>query len=191
VNEIQLIRSQLDAERERAAAVAHACAAALAGAGPQSLASASALEEFRQASVAYLACVLGGFVERDRRLGELYARRPADDPERRSVETLLAGAGSSREALERLERAAGHSAGAPDDASHRGRQERWQDLARFFSGPWKARREAIEQRLAPNPRVADWRVVAGMDADSILEERHRYARVRQHLPAGTAAPADP
>jgi hypothetical protein len=191
VNEIQLIRSQLSAERERATAVAHACAAVLAGAGPQNLPSGATLEEFRLASVEYLACVLGGFVERDRRLGEVYARLPADDPERRSVERILAGGGSSREALERLERAAGNSAGGSDGGSRRGREERWRDFARFLSGPWKARREALEQRLASNPRVADWRAVGGMDADSILEERRRYARVRPHLPAGAAAPADP
>ena len=167
MNEIQLILRQLSAESERARAVVQACAADPAGAGPQ----------FRETSVEYLSCVLAWFEERDRRLGELYARRPADDPDRRSVERTLDDAGSSREALERLERVGG--------------REGWQDLASFVAGPWTGRREAIGRVLAANARVVDWRLVGGIDADSILEERRRYARFRQHLPPGTAVPTGP
>jgi hypothetical protein len=157
VNEIQLIRSQLRAERERAGAVGQACAAA-------------DLEAFREASRDYLACVLGWFEERDGRLRERYEQRPRDDPERLAIEGILAGAGSSHEALERLG------------------QGRWPEVARVLAGPWTVRRTAIEERLAANPRVADWRAIGGLTADTILEERRRYARVRQQAPAGTALP---
>jgi hypothetical protein len=176
LNEIHLIRSQLGIERERTGAVAQACAGALAGADPRAFAAGSALAEFHQAGVEYLACVLAWFDERDRRLRELYARRPADDPERRSVDKMLAGGGNSLEALERLESVAG----VP---------ERWQEFSRFFAGPWQTRRDAIDRILSSGLRVADWRVIAGIDADSILEERRRYARFRQHLPAAMAATA--
>lgn len=189
MNEIHLIRTQLRAERERVGAVARACAAALAGTDPQTLAPGSAPEELRQASAEYLACVLEWFEARDERLRELYARRPSADPERRSVEKMLGGGGSSREALERLERAAGRAASETDDSSGSRQELRWQELARFIAGPWTGRREAIERALSSNPRVADWRAIGGIDADSILDERRRYARVRQHLPPGTAAPA--
>ncbi len=187
MNEIQLIRSQLNAERERAAAVARACAAALAGADPQAVAGSAVLEEFRDACVDYLGCVLAGFGGRDQRLRELYARRPAGDPDRQALEHVLAGGGSSGEALERLESAVLRAPGAAGHESRSRGQERWQEFARFFAGPWDTRREAIDQMLSANPRVADWRVIGGIDADSILEERRRYQRVRQHLPPGAVA----
>jgi hypothetical protein len=187
VNEIQLIRSQLNAERQRAAAVARACAAALAGADPQAIAGSAALEAFRHACVDYLACVLAWFDGRDQRLRELYARRPAADPDREALEQVLAGGGGSREALERLESAALRATGAPGHESRSRAQQRWQEFARFFAGPWDTRREAIDRMLSANPRVADWRVIGGIDADSILEERRRYERVQQHLPPGAIA----
>jgi hypothetical protein len=39
--------------------------------------------------------------------------------------------------------------------------------------------------------VADWRIVGGVDADSVLEERARYARVGDHLPAGITLAGNP
>jgi hypothetical protein len=169
VNEFQLILHQLRAERERAVAIARACATA----EPQSPGAGPTLEEFRQAGVEYLACVLAWFEERDQRLGERYALRPSDDPDRRAVERILSGGGGSREALGQLEHG------------------RWQEAVRLLAGPWQARREAVEEQLAANPRIADWRAVGGLTADSILEERRRYARVRPLLPAGAAALPDP
>jgi hypothetical protein len=189
VNEIQLIRSQLGAERDRACAVAGACAGALAGADAQRLTSGSALAGFHQAGVEYLTCVLAWFDERDQRLRQLYARLPDDDPDRRAVERILAGGGGSREALERLKSVAANTASENGDRSRSGGHERWQEISRFLAGPWKAQRDAIEQMLSSHPRVGHWRAVAGVNADSILEERRRYACFRQHLPQGRAAPA--
>ncbi|MGB6605097.1 MAG: hypothetical protein WBE65_12470 [Steroidobacteraceae bacterium] len=171
MNEIQLMRRQLATESDHVGAVARACAAVLAEAELQGAARAPALTAFHAAAVEYLARVLAGFEQRDERLRELYVQRPADDPGRRSVEQMLAGGGSSREALEQLG------------------QVHWQEFSRFIAGPWKARRDVIERILSGNPRTADWRAVAGIDADSILEERRGYAQLRQHLPQGAPATA--
>jgi hypothetical protein len=62
----------------------------------------------------------------------------------------------------------------------------WQDLAQLLNGPWDARRAAIDALLATRSRVADWRALGGIDADSICLERELYARCRAALPAGVA-----
>src|SRR2546422_364025 len=68
MNEIQMIRAQLTAERQHASTVANACATALGRRNAVALSSGPALEEFRQACVDYLVCVLAWFEERDQRL---------------------------------------------------------------------------------------------------------------------------
>jgi hypothetical protein len=187
MNEIQLIRDQLASERQHASAVANACASALERAGGEALARGSPLEAFRQACVDYLVCVLAWFEERDQRLTDLaQSRLPPDDPARRALEDVLARRGRSREALEKLEAACG-CATASGSAGSLGRS--WPEFAQFFNDAWSARRDAVDALLAPNPRVTDWRAVGGIDADSILEERRRYAGVRARLPPGvTLAP---
>jgi hypothetical protein len=175
VNEIQLIRAQLEVERERAQAIAAACSAALAQAAPAALSSASPLEQFRQACVDYLVCVLAWFEERDRRLAGLLDRYDPHDPTRDALDGALTGPGRSRDALEKLEAAfAAHTSGAA----------RWQEFAQYISGPWSARREALETLLAGGARTPEWRAVSGIDADVMLEERGRFARVNATLPPG-------
>jgi len=189
VNEIQLLRNQLATERERASAVANACASALERAAGNTVPSGSPLEQFRRACVDYLVCVLAWFEERDQRLADLaHARLEPDDRARRALEEVLARPGRSREALEKLAAAiAGTSAADGDGGPH----QSWRDFAHYFNSVWDARRAALDALLAPNPRVADWRLVAGIDADSILAERQRYARVRALLPAGATLAASP
>jgi hypothetical protein len=190
VNEIREIRRQLNAERDRAIAIAEACARAPAGAHPPSPVSDAAIAAFHEASLAYLARVLAWFDERDQRLTELCARLPVDDPDRCSLENLLGDDGSGREAVRRLESAApSPPPGENGNGCGSRRQEHWQEFYRFLGGAWKTRRDAIDRLLSSNLRVADWRMVAGIDADSILEERGLYAQVRQHLPPGSAATA--
>lgn len=166
MNEILLIRNQLAAERIHAAAVVTACG--------QSLSMEA--DAFRRACTDYLARVLASFDERDRRLAALCAQRPADDPLRRA----LTEAPAATTAAQRLHVALGGES-APDGASA---VTRWQEFARYVEAVWNVRRKLIEGLLAPDTRVGDWRVVAGMDADSILEERDLYARVRAALPPG-------
>jgi hypothetical protein len=162
MNELDLIRNQLRSERNRVTEVALACAAR--GAPPQ----------LRQRSLDYLIFVLTRFEERDQRLAEQYRAR-GSDPLRPEAEQILARAGTSREALSKLEAALRSTAG---DAQVGDGPERWVAFGQFFEGPWLSRRDAIDALLERNVRVADWRAVCFVDADSIMEERARYARLQ-------------
>ncbi len=178
MNEIQLIRNQLALERAHASSVANACAVlqSAGGPGPES----ETLGEFRRACVQYLACVLAWFEERDQRLSELLqSRLDAADPARRAFEEVLRRPGRSRDALARLEVACTDTAGSAEGAS-----QRWREFGDYFNGAWSARRDALEALLAANTRVSDWRTLGGIDADSIVEERRRYALVAAQAPAG-------
>ncbi|HJS91654.1 MAG TPA: hypothetical protein VJ738_16930 [Steroidobacteraceae bacterium] len=167
MNEIEIIRSQLTLEQSHAAEVAKACAAVLGsrGAAPVPDEAAALL---REAGVSYLVWVLARFEERDQRLSELLAARAPQ------LTDLIARPGRSREALSRLE----SSLTAEPQAA----RERWQEFARFFDSAWTPRRAALEAALAEHAGVADWRAVGAIDADSILDERKRYARVLAQLP---------
>ena len=180
MNELEIIRSQLAAEQSHAGEVANACAAAFGSTGIA--ASEQAMALFREACVSYLVWVLARFEERDQTLSELLLSRqpPADGTAAagaRQLGNLVSRPGTSREALARLESAidAGHSAAAG---------AAWQEFARFFNSSWAPRRAALEAALAEHSSVADWRAVCAIDADSILDERRRFARVAEQLPAG-------
>lgn len=178
MNEVQLIRAQLSLERQHAAEVARACADALASSGPPGSERQAAVEAFRQAGVEYLAWILSRFEERDQVFHDLLRKRfAAEDPDRRAVEVALALSGSSREALTKLETAL---RGANESA--------WTDFLRFFSGAWSSRRDEIDRLFERQAKVTDWRTVSDIDADSIVEERGRYARVKATLPAGIEIP---
>jgi hypothetical protein len=182
MNEIQLIREQLATERQHACAVANACARALGRAAPEALESGSPLDQFRQACVEYLVCVLAWFEERDQRLAEVWhARLPAGHSAHRAVDEALSRPGRSREALEKLEAALADKAPV---SPQRSAPKIWQEFAQFFNSVWSARRDAIEALLAQHAHSGDWRLCGGIDADSILEERRRYARLNATLPAG-------
>jgi hypothetical protein len=189
MNELQIIRNQLSIERQHAVEVANACASVLQ--------KQPTLEDFREAAVEYLAWVLARFEERDQTLMDLVrARHAIPDQARTALEEMISRPGKSREALAKLELAL--SAGATRDATlsagatpHAMQSAiatpdatRWREFGQFFDGVWRARRDAIDGFLEQNPRVADWRTISAIDADSILEERRRYARVRECLPAG-------
>jgi hypothetical protein len=162
VNEIRLLRVQLATERLHVGAVASACAAAWSGA-----------TDLRAAGSDYLQCVLGWFDERDRRLRELVRTRPdISAPEGQGFEDALGQAGGSDEALQKLQAAQGGSSPG------------WQALAQFVGTVWERRREAIDALLASLTRATDWRLIAAIDADSILEERRRFERVNAACPPG-------
>lgn len=181
MNEIEIIRSQLAVEQSHAAEVANTCAAVF-GAAAEAPTSCEAGALFREAAVSYLVWVLARFEERDQTLSELLASRQsmADGATAASaghLNSLISRSGTSREALSRLETAfaAGNT---PAARAH------WQEFARFFNSAWAPRRAALEEALAEHLGVADWRAVCAIDADSILDERTRYARVVAQLPAG-------
>jgi hypothetical protein len=202
MNEVELIRGQLTLERQHAAAVARACASALTAAGSPDTGRLASLEAFRQAGVDYLVWMLSRFEEREQVFHDLLRGRfPAEDPNRRAVEAALGQPGSSREALAKLETALGATdasdgAAVPAGDSLAGRSvapagdflagrsvARWTDFLRFFSGAWSARRDEIERLFERQAKVSDWRTVSAIDADSIVAERNRYARVQATLPA--------
>lgn len=168
MNEIEIIRSQLALEHSHATEVANACAAAFGDPNAPSR-SGEAIAGFREFCVSYLVWVLARFEERDQTLSELLAAR--------GLGTLAGQSGTSREVLARLETAL---AATDAEAARTG----WREFARYFSSAWTPRRAALEAALAEHATVAQWRAVCAIDADSMLEERNRYARVAAHLPAG-------
>jgi len=189
MNEVGLIRHQLALERVHVGAVANACANAMQG-DAGTVASGDSLGQFRRACIDYLACVLAWFEERDQRLAELLqARSPVADPARHALEEALARRGRSRETLAKLEAACAAST-APTGSA---RQQAWREFGDYFDTAWSARRDAIDALLGAHSRVSDWRTLGGIDADSILEERRRYARVHAQAPPGAAlgTPANP
>ncbi|HEY8052769.1 MAG: hypothetical protein ACHQD6_07865 [Steroidobacterales bacterium] len=117
-------------------------------------AAGSPAPQARAADVNYLVCVLGWFEARDRRLTILLR---ADS----GLQAALAQPGASGEALGRLP--------AADSAPS------WQAFAHFIDTAWGPRRDALDARLAMLTRAAEWRQFAGIDADSILEERRLFA----------------
>ena len=177
MNEIEIIRSQLTLERSHAAEVANACVAVFGATGRACMPDESAAL-LREACVSYLVWVLARFEERDQRLSELLAARESPSPAAaRQLDELLRRSGGSREALAHLEAAL---VGAGPDET----RARWREFARFFNSAWTARRVALEGALAEHLSVADWRAMCAIDADSILDERRRFARVVAQLPAG-------
>jgi hypothetical protein len=179
MNEVELIRNQLALERAHVGAVANACANAMLG-DVGAAAMGELLGQFRRACVEYLACVLAWFEERDQRLADLLqARFVAADPARRALEETLARRGRSREALAKLEAAC-----AAETASGSADPQGWRAFAEYFNDVWSTRRDALDALLSTNARVTDWRTLGGIDADSILEERRRYAQVSAQLPPG-------
>jgi hypothetical protein len=156
MNEIQLLREQLAAERRHVRAVASTCAGALRCAPTsQQTPTLAALSE---ASTTYLALVVGWFEARDARLTALGTHLPP-------------GEALGREALDKV-RAGANLA------------EAWGACAALLSGAWDSRRASIEALCTANLRVTGWRAFARIDADSIREERALYVRVRAALPAG-------
>jgi hypothetical protein len=189
MNEVELIRAQLTVERQHAADVSKACARAIAGGGSpdpgaQDAATLAALVTFRQAGVDYLVSVLTRFEVREQALRELLRNRDAgrrfaaEDADQRAMEAALALPGSCRDALKNLAFALGTSVESDSAAS------RWMDFHRFFTGAWSARRDEIDRLFERHAKITEWRVVSDIDADSIVDERTRYARVKATLPAG-------
>lgn len=168
MNEIELIRTQLSVEIQHATAVARA----LVASRPTSVAA------FRATGVEYLAWILSRFDAREQVFHDLLRKRcAAEDPHRRHVEAALALPGSNREALAKLEAALGESS-ANEVAAHR-----WNEFLHFISGPWSTRRDEIDRLLRSHTKVTDWRTVSAIDADSIVDERNRWARVKATIPA--------
>ncbi len=167
MNEIELIRTQLSVERQHATALARASAM-------------TSIEPFRATGIEYLAWILARFEEREQVFHDLIRKRfAAADPHRQAIEAALASPGSNREALTKLEAASSRGADANTTTL------RWSDFLHFFTGPWSARRDELDRLLQEHPKVTDWRTVSAIDADSIVDERTRWARVEATMPSAT------
>jgi hypothetical protein len=181
MNEVELIRNQLALERAHVGEVANACANAMELQRGAST-SLDSLKEFRRACVDYLACVLTWFEERDQRLADLLrVRSVLMDPARHALEEVLTHPGRGHELLAKLEAACASALSA--SASQ---QQGWREFVEYFNGAWSRRRDALDALLSTNARTTDLRTLGGIDADSILEERRRYAQVCAQAPAGVA-----
>jgi hypothetical protein len=151
VNEIELIRAQLATERAHLREIAAACEQ-----------PGDAL-----ARLDYLREVLGWFAARDERLERLLQEAGGVGQDARAaLAGALAGPGSSHEALQRLPAVAAGSA------------QQWREFADFMRDAWDSRRQRLDSLLAQESGTTTWRTVAGIDADSVLEERARYMRAR-------------
>jgi nucleotidyltransferase/DNA polymerase involved in DNA repair len=142
MNEIEIIRAQLQSERQHVAEISDAFTAAL----NDTPSSASA--EFKQACAHYL---------------EFAITRLEPD--------------AGRDALAKLQAARNVSA-----LSSLASDEHWRSFLQFFRGQWHAHADALDALFGRNISVKDWRIAAGIDADSIFEERRRYAKVKALRP---------
>ncbi len=163
MNEIELIRAQLATERQHVGAVARACAT-----------TRSQAVDLRAAGLDYLSCVLGWFEARDQRLGELLRARPAvEEPFWHDLQTAQAQPGVSVAALGKLQATSSTVA--------------WRAFASVIDTAWGPRRDALDALLTHLTRVADWRRIAGIDADSILEERRLFDAMAANAPTPESA----
>ena len=186
MNEVELIRNQLALERGHVGAVANACAKAME-LQPGASTSDDSRKQFRRACVDYLACVLAWFEERDQRLTDLLQVRSGRlDPAGHALEEVLAHPGRSHEVLAKLEAAC-----ASTESASAGQQQGWREFVEYFDGVWSRRRDALDALLSTKARTTDWRTLGGIDADSILEERRRYAQVCAQAPAGVVLGTKP
>ena len=187
MNEIEQIRNQLALERAHVGAVANALSSVMQG-DAGAVAAGESVAQFRRVCVDYLACVLAWFEERDQRLTDLLEARPsAMEPARVALEEVLLSPGRSREVLTKLEAACAGTTASGASVRRQG----WREFGEYFNGVWSTRRDALDAVLSANSRVTDWRTFGGIDADSILEERRRYAQVGAHVPPGVALGTKP
>lgn len=179
MNEVEFLRNQLALEERHLEEVRGACEAAIAAAIQQ-----TRLDELCRAGARFL-CVVGErSTLRDGAHCELLRARlaPEDEANRGIVAELEATVGSRRAAFVALgaaleQRRADALPAAEFVAACR------EQLA-ALDAPRAKRPHMIAHLLDRHYGVADWRRASFVDADSILDERERYERVRSKLPRG-------
>jgi hypothetical protein len=89
-------------------------------------------------------------------------------------------------ALRRLESSAASNALTHLDAVRRAalkdRASRAHEFLQLFNTEWQRHLQEIDAAGSRNLRVAQWRAIAQVDADSILEERKLYEKVKDPQP---------
>ncbi|MGD9599053.1 MAG: hypothetical protein AB7G76_05580 [Steroidobacteraceae bacterium] len=162
MDELTLLRDQVATERRHFAAVKEACRAALqAGGDPAGLAHTC------RAAIAYLVYGARRLHAQDHAHVLLLRPRiaPGDTASHRLLDDLAATLERSRAALQALE-------SAPDPVP---------GVAAFLDFVDEVlgrRRHGLEALFQAHYSLDDWRAASFVDADSILEERERYAAFR-------------
>jgi hypothetical protein len=172
MNEIQIIRQQLATERQHFTEVAALCATALDKAAesciPTTLGNATPT-----GPPLWVACAdyfefaltrLGGRVS-------IGAGGPTAFGASGDTPTRVQPAGNPSALLKAARAADATSAPA-----------RWREFLKAFDAALRRRFDALDTLSAANPLVTEWRAVSGIDADAIVGERTRYARVRETAP---------
>lgn len=168
------------------AAVRSACATAL----EQS--DAQPDMEFLGHCADYLVFIVARFNAQDgAHAGQIRARLgPDDDDGRKAIGELLGALQQSGEAIARLSASAAAWRGGL--ASDGALVAALRDYLAFYASVLATRRHSLQPWFDAHYGIAEWRHAAGVDADSILEERERYARVADSLPEGLSlAPSQP
>jgi len=172
VNELEFIRRQVSIERTHMAAVRSACAAAL------SLPRAERPEvEFLRACAEYLVFVVGRFNAQDQAHCDLLGPRlpTSATHDLATLEDLGRTLEASRGAIAKLEIAVRAGSDEAFVAALR-------TYLAFYSNVLAGHRHALHHLFDAHYEVADWRAASAVDADAILEERERYARVAGLIP---------
>lgn len=174
MDELTILRGQIGTERRHLAAVGAACRSARA----LNHTSADALA-FSHAARDYLIYIAGRLHAQDLAHARQLRPRVAAGSEAAGLlddlETTLA---ELRAGLRSLEDSRDPVAGVSA-------------FADFVERVLGRRRDSLEPLFASQYTIDDWRAASGVDADSILEERERYAAVRAALPPGIALEGDP
>lgn len=179
MNELDFLRDQLALERRHFDAVRSACESAIAaGLEP------TRLDEFCRVATRYL-CFAGERLNlQDRahceQLDALLA--PDDAASLNLVGDLRASLAARASALESL--AAGLEQRRADTLGAVGFIDVCRGSLRALDEAFARRPPVLGRLLERHYRVAQWRAASQVDADSILEERERYERVRAALPRG-------
>lgn len=186
VNELEFIRRQVSTERSHMAAVRSACAAALALPADERAGS-----DFLLACASYLVFVVGRFNAQDQAHRDLLRLRLPTDAarDRATLDDLDRTLAASRKALDALAATLRRRETVPDDSGDAALVAALRSYLSFYSNVLAGPRHSLQHLFAAHYTIAEWRAASAVDADSILEERRRYARVADLLPGGIALAA--
>lgn len=176
MNEIEALRAQVGLERRHMAAVKNALAAVLASHPDEDAAP------FCARCCDYLLYIMRRFNAQDQaHVDTLLPRLPADaEADRRLLVDLGRTLELNRAALDALAKArASLGAGGPaaDFFAACGR------YVAFYDAELRTRAHGFYHLMEAHYRVAEWRKVSMVNADSILEERRLFAAAREAAPA--------
>lgn len=169
MEELAILRGQVGTERRHLAAVRAACRAArpsgrkLDGAGP-----------FFTAARDYLLYITDRLHSQDLAHARLLRPRVAAGSE---AAALLDDLEATLGELQTARQALGDSRDPVNGVSA---------FLDFLEGVLGRRRHSLEPLFTEHYTIDDWRAASAVDADSILEERERFAAVRAALPPGVA-----